>query len=96
VKAAALRLDLLWQKVLPQQVFLFWGAAWRSMTWDICRLLRGTRNKRLTTAITEFFVKYNELQGKKFRSLGMHGPDRALEIVKNGMKSAKRNGKRKK
>jgi inorganic pyrophosphatase len=51
-------------------------------------------DKRLTTAITEFFVKYNELQGKKFRSLGMHGADRALEIVKNGMKSAKRKGKR--
>lgn len=47
-------------------------------------------DKRLTTAITEFFVKYNELQGKEFRSLGMHGPDRALEIVKNGMKTAKR------
>jgi hypothetical protein len=48
---------------------------------------------RLTRAITEFFVKYNELQGKKFRSLGMHAPERPLEIVKNGIKSAKRNGK---
>ena len=53
-------------------------------------------DKRLTTAITNFFIKYNELQGKKFRSLGMHGEERALEIVKKGMKSAKRNGKRKK
>src|SRR5690348_4610654 len=38
-------------------------------------------DKRLTKAITEFFVKYNELQGKKFRALGVHGPERALEIV---------------
>jgi inorganic pyrophosphatase len=48
---------------------------------------------RLTKAITDFFVKYNELQGKKFRPLGMHGPERALEIVKSGTKSAKQNGK---
>jgi inorganic pyrophosphatase len=48
---------------------------------------------RLTKAITEFFQKYNELQGKRFRSLGMHGPERAMEIVANGIKSAKRNGK---
>lgn len=53
-------------------------------------------DKRLTTAISEFFVKYNELQGKKFRSLGMNGPERALEIVKSAMKSASRNGKHKK
>ena len=51
---------------------------------------------RLTKAITEFFQKYNELQGKGFRSLGMHGPERALEIVTDGIKSAKRNGKRRK
>jgi inorganic pyrophosphatase len=53
-------------------------------------------DRRLTTAITEFFEKYNELQGKRFRSLGMHGPERALQIVKSAMKSAKRNGKNKK
>ena len=53
-------------------------------------------DQRLTAAITEFFVKYNELQGKKFRSLGMHGPERALEIVRNGVKSARRNSKHKK
>jgi inorganic pyrophosphatase len=53
-------------------------------------------DRRLTTAIAEFFEKYSELQGKKFRSLGVHGPERALEIVKSGMKSAKRNGKHKK
>jgi inorganic pyrophosphatase len=53
-------------------------------------------DKRLTRAITEFFVKYNELQGKKFRVLGVHGPERALELVKKSIKSAKGNGKRKK
>jgi hypothetical protein len=41
-----------------------------------------------STAITEFFVKYNELQGKKFRSPGIKGPGRALEIVKRGIKAA--------
>jgi inorganic pyrophosphatase len=50
-------------------------------------------DRRLTNAIAEFFIKYNELQGKKFKSLGMHGPERALEIVKNGIKLARRNGK---
>ena len=51
---------------------------------------------KLNQAISEFFVKYNELQGKKFRTLGMRGPDRAMEIVKRGMELAKGNGKTKK
>ena len=55
-----------------------------------------TFDNRLTKAITEFFIKYNELQGKEFRVLGVYGAERALDIVKNGIKSGKRNGKRKK
>lgn len=53
-------------------------------------------DERLNKAIGDFFAKYNELQGKKFRLLGMHGPDQAMEIVRRGMELAKRNGKRKK
>src|SRR5439155_27326921 len=39
-------------------------------------------DKALAKAITEFFVSYNAMQGKKFTPLGMHGAKRALQLVK--------------
>src|SRR5438270_11461970 len=47
-------------------------------------------DKELTKAITEFFVSYNALQGKKFVPLGMHGRKRALQLVKIGMQQVQR------
>jgi inorganic pyrophosphatase len=47
-------------------------------------------DKELTKAITDFFVSYNALQGKKFVPLGMHGRSRALRLVKNGVKQAEK------
>jgi inorganic pyrophosphatase len=47
-------------------------------------------NSELKAAITEFFIKYNEMQGKKFRVLGFHGPDRAALVIQSGIETAKR------
>lgn len=46
-------------------------------------------DKILAKAITDFFVSYNALQGKKFKSLGLHGPKRALQHVKRAMQKKK-------
>ncbi len=51
---------------------------------------------KLNVAISDFFVKYNELQGKRLRPLGNHGSGRAKEIVKQGMQLAKRSKNHKK
>jgi inorganic pyrophosphatase len=37
----------------------------------------------LVDEITSFFVDYNELHGKKFRPLGVHGPHRARDLVED-------------
>lgn len=49
---------------------------------------------RLKQAIVDFFVKYNELQNKDFRVLGIDGPRKAIEIVKDSMVSVPRKMKR--
>jgi inorganic pyrophosphatase len=46
-------------------------------------------DKELAKAISDFFVSYNALQGKKFVPLGMHGRKRALQLVKSGIQQAK-------
>lgn len=43
---------------------------------------------RLKKAITEFFVKYNELQEKKLRVIGFEGPARALASIRQAILSA--------
>jgi inorganic pyrophosphatase len=45
-------------------------------------------DKALEKGITDFFVSYNALQGKKFVPLGLHGRKRALQLVKSGMQQA--------
>jgi len=47
-------------------------------------------DKELTKSISDFFVSYNALQGKKFVPLGMHGRKRALQLVKSGIKQVQR------
>jgi len=43
--------------------------------------------------IEEFFVSYNKLRGKKFKVTGHGGPDRAVKIIKEGIKAFdKKNG----
>ena len=45
---------------------------------------------RLKTAIAEFFVKYNELRGKKLRIIGFEGVRSALVAIREAMAAAKR------
>jgi inorganic pyrophosphatase len=47
-------------------------------------------DKVLTKAITDFFVVYNSLQGKKFVPLGVHGRTRAMRLVKAAMQQGPR------
>jgi inorganic pyrophosphatase len=50
---------------------------------------------RLVQNIGKFFIAYNRLQGKRFKVLGVAGPQRAAALIKNGLsKSRKRSGKR--
>jgi len=38
--------------------------------------------------LTRFFVTYNELKGKRFEVLGIHGPGRAVDTVRKSTRSA--------
>ncbi|HEX8335399.1 MAG TPA: inorganic diphosphatase [Pyrinomonadaceae bacterium] len=48
----------------------------------------------LLEEIEHFFVSYNEAKGKVFKPLGRFGPERALELVGEGMKSFRRSKRR--
>ena len=48
----------------------------------------------LIEEIEHFFVSYNEAKGKVFKPLGRFGPERALELVGEGMKSFRRSKRR--
>jgi len=59
----------------------------------------------LIEEIEHFFVSYNQIKGKKFEPLGRFGPERARELVEEGMqrfrpsrkkRAASKTGKRKK
>ena len=38
----------------------------------------------LVEKISKFFIAYNELQGKKFKVLRFAGPERAMELIRDG------------
>jgi inorganic pyrophosphatase len=42
-------------------------------------------SKEFSHELEEFFVNYHRLSGKRYRILGLKGPDRARKLVKNGM-----------
>jgi inorganic pyrophosphatase len=47
---------------------------------------RHTRlDDKLAQSIKDFFVAYNEAQGKKFKPLGTHGPDRAVSVIRESI-----------
>ena len=48
----------------------------------------------LVEKIAKFFIAYNQMQGKKFKVLRTAEPDRAMELIKEGIAKAKR-GKKK-
>lgn len=44
-------------------------------------------NRNLLDEIEHFFVSYNVIKGKEFRPLGRFGPERARQVIQEGMKS---------
>jgi len=50
-------------------------------------------NKKLISDITNFFISYNEVQGKEFKSLGFGNRQRALELVEEARRRARQKGK---
>jgi inorganic pyrophosphatase len=50
-------------------------------------------NEHLVDEIEHFFVSYNEMKGKQFRPLGRYGPERAVQVVREGMRSARKGSK---
>jgi inorganic pyrophosphatase len=50
-------------------------------------------DKALISDITKFFVSYNEVQGKKFKPLGFASRQRALDLVEEAHKRARKKGK---
>ncbi len=53
-----------------------------------------TSIKQVNTSVLDqvegFFISYNKLRGKKFKVTGRSGPNRALIVVKNGIKAFQR------
>jgi len=43
-------------------------------------------NENLLKEIEHFFASYHELDGKKFKPLARHGPNRAMKLVREGVK----------
>jgi inorganic pyrophosphatase len=50
-------------------------------------------DRKLISDITNFFVSYNEVQGKKFKSLGFGSRQCALDLVEKARKRARKKGK---
>lgn len=53
-------------------------------------------NRHLVDEIEHFFVSYNEIKGKEFKPLGRFGPERARELIEDGIKRKKGRSKKKK
>jgi inorganic pyrophosphatase len=53
-------------------------------------------NANLLDEIEHFFVSYNVIKGKEFKPQGRFGPEHALKVIEEGMKSfEKRHGRKK-
>ena len=50
-----------------------------------CQTLKDLNANRLTE-ISDFFVTYNPIHGKKFKVLDVHGPRKAEELAREGIK----------
>jgi len=49
-------------------------------------------DEALISDITRFFISYNEVEGKKFRSLGFGSRRRNLDLVEEARKRARKEG----
>lgn len=45
----------------------------------------GDLSETLLDQLEQFFFSYNKLHGKEFKALGRKGPDRAVELVREGI-----------
>lgn len=54
-------------------------------TYSDCRSLKDV-NEHRRDEIAQFFVSYNRVRGKRFEVLDVHGPKRAEELARAGMK----------
>ena len=52
-----------------------------------------TLDEELISEITKFFISYNEVQGKKFKSLGFGSRQRALDLIEQARKRARKKSK---
>ena len=52
--------------------------------------------KKIAADIQEFFVLYNQAQGRMFKPLGIHGPDRATALIRQCMDRARKKARMKK
>jgi inorganic pyrophosphatase len=50
-----------------------------------CKSVKDLNDHRLNE-IEQFFVSYNRIHGKQFKLLGMHGPAKAENLAKEGMR----------
>ena len=66
---------------------------------SIAQFARATANLarmiNLAQTVQDFFVAYNEVQGKKFKPLGIHGPDRALRVIRDSLAQQRKKGRQK-
>jgi inorganic pyrophosphatase len=51
-------------------------------------------NQNLFDEIEHFFISYNTIKGKQFKPLGRFGPQEALKLVHEGIKSFRRKHQR--
>jgi inorganic pyrophosphatase len=54
------------------------------------RIPAKTLDEELISEITKFFISYNEVQGKKFKSLGFGSRQRALDLIEEARKRARK------
>jgi inorganic pyrophosphatase len=54
-------------------------------TWEDIKTMDDL-GKQFSRELEEFFVNYHKLSGKKYRVLGLKGPDQARKLVKSSMR----------
>lgn len=57
-----------------------------------CKNVKDLGDRRVEE-IEQFFVSYNRVNGKKFEIIGVHGPKRAGELARAGMKEKRKRKK---
>jgi inorganic pyrophosphatase len=53
-------------------------------------------NRQLIEEIQHFFISYNQARGKEFRPLGVHGPERAVQLLEQSLKRERSHAEEKK